>query len=126
MTEGFSYVVTGKFPFPVDMLRRDLSRAASPEDQAKIDMLSAGFLPDDADPQELHAIHLVIPDGVRGRPLTARWESFGWSVPGDLEHAAVKEERSRTAQRAALRRSALAKLTPEEIDALEWYAGRRL
>ena len=117
------YTVEGKFPFPLDMLRRDLSHAATPEDQAKIDMLTADFLPDDADPTERHTINLVIPAEVvhMSEPLTRRWESFGWSVPTDKDYAMLKAYEVKVARMTALRASALAKLTAEECEALAWF-----
>jgi hypothetical protein len=63
-----SYVVSGRGPFPVDMLRRDGSRASTPEDQAKIDKLADGYA------SELVEISLVGPRW----PNTERWKSFGW------------------------------------------------
>lgn len=90
--EDATYVVTGSWPFPLDMLRRDGSRPATEDDRLKIE------------------ITLIGPN----RPDTSRWESFDWAVPGDVEHAFWKGERLRRTKEEALMRSALAKLDPEE------------
>lgn len=110
---AFTYVVRGHWPFPTDMLRHDVSRAASPEDQGLIDELSQEFAPDLAAFKDV-SITLV---GFN-KPNTARWESFGWAVPGDEDHRLMQQLRKRDSERAALRRQAMEKLTPEEREAL--------
>ncbi|WP_309084134.1 hypothetical protein [Chelativorans sp.] len=115
------YTVRGAWPFPLDMLRHDGSRAASPEDQSKIDRYAADHAPDRSvfEPVE---ISLVGPH----KPNTARWESFTWSVPADADYAMMKEHRARGLERKRLRDAALSKLSREEREALEWYAGKAL
>lgn len=109
----YTYEVKGYWPFPLDMLRHDGSRAATPKDQAMIDRLSGDHAPDRAAFKDV-SITLTGPN----KPNTARWESFGWQVPGDEDYRLVKEMRKRDSERAALRQQALAKLTPEEREAL--------
>lgn len=48
------------------------------------------------------------------KPNTARWESFGWSVPADTEHAFFKAARDRARREQATFDAALAKLSPDE------------
>ncbi|HTK34526.1 MAG TPA: hypothetical protein VL358_04460 [Caulobacteraceae bacterium] len=109
----FDYTVRGCWPFPLDMLRHDGSRAASAADQAMIDRLSAEHAPDRAAFEKVD-INLSGPN----KPNTARWESFGWSVPGDLEHQWIKREREKGRRASALLQSALGKLSPEEAEAV--------
>lgn len=66
------YVVEGKAPFPLDMLRRDCSAPATEEDRLAIAAASEG-----ATSRGRHRIVLV----TRGRDtLDERWESLGWRV----------------------------------------------
>lgn len=95
------------------MLRRDQSRAATDADRTKLMQLSAQHAYGRAGFEDVD-ITLVGPN----KPNTARWESFGWTVPGDEEHAFWKDSAAREKARQALVASALAKLTPEERDAL--------
>lgn len=113
MGKQFSYTVYGHWPFPLDMLRHDGSRAASQADQDLIDRLSTEHATDHDvfTPCEINLIALW-------KPNTARWESFGWSVPGDAEYAAVKRWKEEDRQRQQLIDSAMAKLTPEEREAI--------
>ena len=113
------YVVKGRWPFPVDMLRRDGSRAATPEDQAIIDSLCEEFAPDRSGFEEVE-VSLVGPN----EPNTARWESFSWSVPGDVMHALAKADAVRLRAEETLLAKALAKLDPEERALVEGRMGR--
>ena len=115
------YTVRGSWPFPLDMLRHDGARAASLDDQAKIDSYSADHAPDNSVFEPIE-INLVGPH----KPNTARWESFTWLVPTDTNHAMMKEHRASGLERKRLRDAALAKLTLEEREALEWCAGKAL
>lgn len=113
------YTVTGHWPFPLDMLRRDQSHAATADDQVLISGLSGEHSGDFGLKQV--SVNLIIPDATRWqRPCVARWGSFGWSVSDadDETRRFYREAKERDASRAALRESALAKLTPEERDAL--------
>lgn len=78
--ETYTYVVQGsKYgEFPLDMLRRDESQAATPEDQALIDRLKS-FGEDKADLPKSVRVTLTM-TSKRYPPLVARWESFGWTV----------------------------------------------
>nr|WP_250807555.1 hypothetical protein [Neorhizobium tomejilense] len=113
------YTVSGHWPFPLDMLRRDGSMPATPEDDAKIRALTKDHCDDRGTMLERHSIDLVfVNPGPRSRPLEERWESFTWRVEGG-ELEVRKAER-----RMALRDSAMAKLTAEEREAVRWYRGR--
>lgn len=114
------YIVRGSWPFPLDMLRRDGSQPATEEDRRLVDLLSAECAPSLEAIREPVEIRLAITsDNPRARPMTARWESLGWSVPSDLDHEATKRLRAEQERRAELRRSAAAKLSAEERDALD-------
>ena len=121
MDRNLHYAVKGSWPFPADMLRHDGSVAASPEDQAKIDRLSAEFAPDRDAIRLAQTVNLVMTDAGRRRPNTARWRSFGWDVPGDAEYHTAAEQTAERRRMEALRDSALAKLTAEERRALKWF-----
>lgn len=118
MTE-ISYVVEGHWPFPLDMLRHDGSRAATPADQDAIDVLSATHALDKGVFKDVQ-INLVGPS----KPNVERWMSFSWKVPFDeFEMARSKErERRRVSQRLIVQ--ALAKLTDEEREAVKAAMGR--
>lgn len=119
MAKQFTYTVRGSWPFPVDMLRHDIARAATDADQAIIDRLSADHAEGREDFRPVD-IHLV----AESKPNTARWESFGWSVPTDAEHAFFKAAREKAARWPMLLASAHAKLTEDERDAVAWANGR--
>ena len=86
MTEK-TYIVEGCWPFPLDMLRHDGSRAASENDQRIIDEYSQEYSPDTDSLRHPVRISLTGP----WAPNTARWESFGWTVPSDTQHAMFKQ-----------------------------------
>ena len=122
-----NFAVVGRWPFPADMLRRDGARAASPDDARAIRLLSGEHAPDCGFGLRRDVtVNLVMetepsrfPCGDRNPlPLAARWESFGWRVQGVAELDLFRASREAGARRAALRASAIAKLTPEELDAL--------
>lgn len=119
MAKEITYTVRGHWPFPLDMLRHDQSRAAADADQALIDKMSAEFTEDDS-----YFADVEINLTSFSKPNTARWESFGWAVPGDAEHAFHKVAREKERHRRALASSALAKLTPEEREAIQWQGVR--
>lgn len=104
-----AYVVKGHWPFPLDMLRRDGSRPETVADREAIEALSGEHAHDRDDFQDVE-ISLVGP----AVPNTARWESFGWSVPSDASHAFLKQERARQLREKTILDSALAKLDAEE------------
>lgn len=114
------YTVTGHWPFPPDMMRRDGSVAASDADQALIDRLSGEHVDDVDDLSREHEIHLRMADGPsRYPPNDERWRSFGWRVTAPEDPFAALAEEGRRMK--ALHDSALALLSPEQIEALEWY-----
>ncbi|MGX1786892.1 hypothetical protein ACWIGM_09160 [Bosea sp. NPDC055332] len=118
MAKEFAYTVRGHWPFPTDMLRHDGSRAATSDDQAVIDRLSGEFAPDRGAFEDAE-VKLI----GSWKPNTARWESFGWSVPADVEHQIWKGWHQKENERRALIETALAKLTPDEKAALNLPKG---
>jgi hypothetical protein len=118
MTE-ISYIVEGHWPFPVDMLRHDGSRAATQTDQDRIDALSTESAADKSAFNVDVQINLVGPS----KPNVERWKSFSWKVPFDEVEMERKREREsrRLSQRLIVQ--ALAKLTDEERDAVKAAMG---
>lgn len=117
-----AYTVKGSWPFPTDMLRHDCARAATDADQAIISRLSREHAPDRAAFRDVQ-INLIAAEG--WKPNTARWESFGWSVPSDEMHAMFKRWATANADLKKLAAEVLAKLTAAERDAIEWHFGQR-
>ncbi|NTF18160.1 hypothetical protein G6L37_07055 [Agrobacterium rubi] len=118
----FHYTVRGSWPFPLDMLRRDGSKAATPEDEAIIERLTKDHAEDRDAIRNAVTVNLVIPNANRHmRPLTARWQSWGWDVPDDEEHRAIMAERAKRDRMRKLYASAMAKLTQEEREAFDWF-----
>ena len=113
-----TYTVLGTWPFPVDMLRYDGSQPATPADKAAVDRLSGEFAPDQQALRVPVAVTLEMGALGRRQPCTARWESFGWQVPADGDYRLSKALAAQEAQREVLRKSALAKLTLPERQAL--------
>ncbi|AFU88131.1 hypothetical protein CcrColossus_gp261 [Caulobacter phage CcrColossus] len=76
----YTYIVEGpKYgEFPLDMLRRDQSQAATAADQALIDRLAA-FGVDKKDLPKRVRVKLTMSSD-RYPPNVERWESFGWQV----------------------------------------------
>lgn len=122
----FHYAVTGRWPFPPDMLRYDDARPATDADLALVERLSGEVSPDGPDADAVQTVNLIMPEAGRRRPNAARWESFGWQVPGDEGRKAERAEAERVAALEANLRSGLAKLSPEEAEAIRWDAVRRL
>lgn len=114
----YQFTVRGSWPFPLDMLRYDQCRAATPDDQTLIDRLSAENATDKEDFKPVD-INLAGPV----KPTIARWESFMWRVPGDYIWDYVKQGKIEAAKRETLIASARAKLTSEEIEAINWHHG---
>lgn len=79
-TKVFHYTVEGsKYgEFPLDMLRRDCSQAATPADAALIERLCA-FGEGKADLPRVVQVNLTL-TSERYPPNVERWESFGWRV----------------------------------------------
>lgn len=108
------YTVKGHWPFPADMLRHDQSRAATAEDQSMIDRLSGDHAPDRSVFVDVE-INLVGPN----KPNTARWESFGWAVPSDTEHAFYRDMKRRQAEEQRMFDAAMAKLSDDERQVMQ-------
>jgi hypothetical protein len=109
------YTVRGVWPFPLDMLRHDDSAPASEDDRLVIQRLSGDYAPDAGafKPVDIK-LAMVGSWSSFPRPNTKRWKSFGWTVVDDPYAPFEQAER----KQSELRRSALAKLTPEEREAL--------
>lgn len=122
-----TYTVEGKWPFPTDMLRHDCAQPGTPDSKRLIERLSGPHTDNGFGFHEPVRIELVMeagdalpsrPSG-RYRPNYRRWESFGWKVvAGDPEIEADLRFEATAASEEALRKSALAKLTPDERRAL--------
>lgn len=69
MIIDYSYEVTGRLPFPLDMLRYDMAWPVRPDDVASIQ----ASLARDGGSQTVRL------NSTR-RPTVGRWESFGWTV----------------------------------------------
>lgn len=87
-----TYTVSGRWPFPLDMLRYDQAEPADEDSKALIDRLSA----EHADAQTIKAVFEVrLTSEDRYAPHHQRWESFGWEVvksaatpaPKDAQHS---------------------------------------
>jgi chromosome segregation ATPase len=85
----WKYTVEGRWPFPVDMLRRDRAVGASPEDAQAIIDLSAEFMPEEK--ADRKAIICILSEE---RPTKARWKSFNWTVSERID--SVEVERATT------------------------------
>lgn len=122
MGQDLQYTVEGRWPFPVDMLRRDRSRALTVDDQSVIDELSRDYAADRSMIARRVSINLVIENATRyDFPNTARWESFGWRVPNDELYQVQKKDAEKLVLRTKAYKSALLKLTAEEREALDWF-----
>ncbi|RWB29624.1 MAG: hypothetical protein EOQ41_16060 [Mesorhizobium sp.] len=120
MAHELVYTVTGSWPFPLDMLRYDRSRAATPEDQSKIDAPSSDYAANREAIRDEVSITLVMQQMHKfAAPATARWESFGWKVPSDAQFYASKLQENRRKEQDAIVETALKKLTPAEREAIE-------
>lgn len=80
-----TYVVHGRWPFPLDMLRHEDARAATEKDQAVIDLLTPdskyGSVKDDVVMTAIYTVTLTRPVPHKwSSPNFARWRSFSWEV----------------------------------------------
>lgn len=73
------FTVEGSGEFPSDMLRRDDCRAATPEDQEKIDWKHGDEVPG-RDEALCRRRQIDLVTTARSAPTVGRWESFGWRV----------------------------------------------
>lgn len=79
ITHKTAYKVTGRWPFPLDMLRYDHSAPRTAEDQAKIDRLSVEHPTDVAALREVCTVTLSTElRDYHIRHHAPRWDSFGW------------------------------------------------
>jgi hypothetical protein len=120
-----AYSVEGIWPFPLDMLRHDQARAATPKDQDIINRMVGDVSDHDLGMSKVK-IDLVMEGGEplpgrpkgRWRPNIERWESFGWKVSGDAEIDLHRAHRESMRIDNELKRSALSKLNGDERRAL--------
>jgi hypothetical protein len=116
------FTVTGTWPFPVDMLRYDDARPATVSDADLIEVLTQENASDavwSADGRFKRFEITLVGERLNFRPTTARWESFGWSVPSDRYFYETMAESRQERDRERLVSSALSKLTPQERAAVE-------
>lgn len=113
------YTVRGRWPFPPDMLRRDGSHPATEADVELIARLTKDHCDDLSDIRNVVDVTLQMDHSDNVGPNFERWKSFQWEVVDPVDPMA--EVRAEAARKQALRESALAKLTPEEIEALRWH-----
>ena len=83
MTVTFNYKVSGKGPFPIDMLRFDRAWPVHSDDANAIEYTMRPGLLTREERRNVPArnIHLCSVC----RPINRRWESFGWRIVGDIE-----------------------------------------
>lgn len=112
------FSVKGRGEFPVDMLRYDGCRAASPRDQDLIDLHSDAFV----DGEHEIEVSLVIPNASSQLPHDERWASFKWPVVGVV---AIPDDRERIARLDMTWQGLLAKLSPEEREAMDYFRPKR-
>lgn len=76
MAKRIVYTVTGRLPFPWDMLRYDASYPTDNGVQGLMAMYPGGPCRD-RDPKVVYSVELVCP---HGSITPDRWRSFGWPV----------------------------------------------
>ena len=114
-----TYTVRGRWPFPLDMLRRDQSQPATGADAALVAQLSKDHPDDLSEVRSVVEVTLRMEHPNRVGPNRERWKSFQWEVVAPVDPMdAARDEASRM---RSLRESALAKLTSDEIEALRWH-----
>ena len=74
---AYTFTVTGRGYFPVDMLRYDRCVARTIDDAINIQL--SRFPPGIDDPRKINLIAYV-PVGCTLAPTFDRWRSFGWTV----------------------------------------------
>lgn len=81
MTKTVTYTVRGRWPFPLDMLRRDFSKPATPADKELINLASKDTPSHDHPLSRVYEINLISTmSDPRFAPNIQRWESFRWKV----------------------------------------------
>jgi hypothetical protein len=78
MAKSYTYIVSGKWPFPLDMLRYDCAWPAGSEDASTIAMLSGVHRPS-LEEVPVNNIHAVTLRSIQ-HPQIERWRSFSWDV----------------------------------------------
>jgi hypothetical protein len=74
----YTFVVTGKGPFPTDMLRYD---GCYPRDQASVNEMTYADAGIPGNYHTPHTVALSMPVEAKHQvPTEARWLSFGWRV----------------------------------------------
>lgn len=121
MSQTTRFAVEGRWPFPLDMLRRSSARPATIADRDKIERLSADHVESREQLRERVRIDLVVPfTGRMADPNREMWEHNDWPVVDDEPTYAA----TRTDTEVGLRplyEAAMAKLTPGERKALDWF-----
>jgi hypothetical protein len=119
--------IVGTWPFPSDMLRYADAVPASTDDEKLVDLLSLPFCDED-NVDQVFNVQLRL-STVLNDTVVRRFESFGWRVSqgeGLSEIHAAAAERSRLSKLESHLAAVFGKLTSDEYDALQWYAGGRL
>ncbi len=116
----YEYHVTGFWPFPLDMLRRDQARGATPHDQYKIDTMMAHQTGMEDLPEIVQGQVTVLIHG-SCQPTRKRWRSFGWEVYGSVETVEVTRPLTAEEQLATLEliRQARASLPAAQAEVVE-------
>lgn len=81
----WSYTVEGRWPFPSDMLRRDRSEGATPEDVALIRQFSA----DIKNATVIGEVRINLTSDCM--PASERWASFKWKIVGEPQMELVSK-----------------------------------
>ena len=72
------FTVTGKYPFPLDMLRYDSCWPANPQAVSDIETSLRQYdVPASDRPQQYS---ITLRSKSHSAPTTGRWKSFGWEV----------------------------------------------
>ena len=83
MAKQYTYEVTGRLPFPVDMLRYD---AAYPTDPRSVDTLTAALKGSYGVVLAPTEVAPIIRLRSNYPPTVDRWKSFGWRVENQEKH----------------------------------------
>lgn len=81
----WKFTVTGSWPFPTDMLRRDRAKGATLEDAEVIQRLSNQTVSNGIE----RDVTVTILSGER--PTIKRWKSFAWEVGDRIESVEIDE-----------------------------------
>jgi hypothetical protein len=113
------FTVKGRGEFPVDMLRYDEAKPATPGDQALVSSHTDPY----TDSSEEITVNLVISGAEFRTPSADRWKTFGWEVLGlsDVEPEAVRVARLQSVWDALL-----GSLDQEQRAALDYFRPKRV